>query len=67
MEFIRLTLEDVLITYASYNGSLFSPMIPVLYSFQAAKITQQYWEQADNGIRGAEVSSGWDIKQNKAI
>lgn len=67
IEFIRITLEEVLISYAAYNGSLSSSLIPVIYRFQAARIRHQYWEQTEQGSKGAEVSNGWDIKQNKSI
>lgn len=67
VEFIRITLEEVIITHCGYNGSLSGTNIPVIYKFQAARIKHQYWEQTDLGAKGAEVASGWDIKQNKVI
>ncbi|HBB6715541.1 TPA: type VI secretion system tube protein Hcp, partial [Serratia marcescens] len=39
--------------------------VGVTYSFQAAKVKQQYWEQSDKGGKGAESSAGWNIKENR--
>jgi type VI secretion system secreted protein Hcp len=44
-----------------------SEAVVVNYAFQAAKIKQQYWEQTDNGGKGAESLVAWDIKQNKEV
>lgn len=66
VEYLRLTLEDVLVTEARYQG-LTSDMVSVSYRFQASRIRQSYWEQTAAGGKGAEVASGWDIKQNKPL
>jgi hypothetical protein len=36
------------------------------YSFQAAKVKNQYWEQTDKGSKGAEVQMAFNIKENKS-
>lgn len=67
IEYIRIILEDVIVTCASYDGLLTSAIMPVIYKFQAARIKHKYWEQTVSGGKGAETSSGWDIKKNCAI
>lgn len=66
-EFIRITLEEALVTHCGYSGAASRENVPVIYKFQAARIKHQYWEQTERGGKGAEVQSGWDIKQNKAM
>lgn len=65
VEYLRITLEDALITEANYSGDLSHPMVPILYKFQAVKIKHQYWEQTEKGGKGPEVSVGWNIKENR--
>ncbi|QHA89083.1 Hcp family type VI secretion system effector [Serratia rhizosphaerae] len=66
IEYLRLTLEDVLVTEARYEGDLRQSIVPVIYKFQAAKVLHKYWEQTDKGGKGAEVSAGWNIKENQS-
>lgn len=66
-EYARITLEDVLVTSVDYSGVNKTEELTMTYSFQAAKVRQQYWEQTRTGQRGAETSMGWDIKENREI
>ncbi|KOC91137.1 Hcp family type VI secretion system effector [Winslowiella iniecta] len=65
IEYLRITLEEVLITGASYNGTSHTDKIGMSYKFQAAKVGQQYWELMANGGKGPETASGWHIKENR--
>lgn len=65
IEYTRITLEDVLVTSVQYTGAGGDDTIGVSYTFQAAKVKQQYWEQSDKGRKGAESQAGWNIKENK--
>jgi len=67
IEYLRIVLEEVIITEARYNGTLSQSKVPVLYKFSAAQIKHQYWEQTDKGGKGSEVSAGWSIKENKEV
>lgn len=67
IEFARITLEEVMVTTAQLQGA--DPKDPaekllMSYSFQAARVRKQYWEQAANGAKGAESNMGWNIKEN---
>lgn len=64
VEYCRITLEQVLVTEVSYNGSEHSETLGISYRFQAAKVKQQYWEQTSSGGKGAESQSGWNVKEN---
>ncbi|SDK16282.1 type VI secretion system secreted protein Hcp [Pseudomonas delhiensis] len=65
VEYTRIILEEVLVTGVKYTGADTGDLVSMLYSFQAAKVTQQYWEQTEQGSKGAESSAAWDIKQNR--
>jgi type VI secretion system secreted protein Hcp len=70
IEYSKITLDDVMVTSVQLSGdntaaSADPEYVLVNYAFQAAKVTQQYWEQTDKGGKGAESQVAWDIKQNK--
>jgi type VI secretion system secreted protein Hcp len=65
IEYTRVTLEEVIVTSVEYSAALNSDAVLVQYSFQAAKVKQQYWEQTDKGGKGPETQVGWNIKENK--
>ncbi|MDR2153889.1 MAG: type VI secretion system tube protein Hcp, partial [Burkholderiaceae bacterium] len=65
VEYTRVTLEEVMVTGVEYSADLQSDAIRAVYSFQAAKVKQQYWEQTDKGGKGPETQVGWNIKENK--
>ncbi|MFA1604544.1 Hcp family type VI secretion system effector [Alcaligenes faecalis] len=65
VEYSKITLEEVLVTSVQLNAERDVESVMVNYSFQAARVKQQYWEQSDRGSKGAETLVAWDIKQNK--
>lgn len=65
IEFGKITLTDVLVTSVSISGANGQDAVVVEYSFQAAKVKSQYWEQTAQGGRGAESQMGFSIKENK--
>ncbi|WP_313681746.1 type VI secretion system tube protein Hcp [Pantoea sp.] len=67
MEYCLITLEDVLMTDINFSGSQGPDGIAMRYGFQAAKINYAYWEQAANGGKGPQTSTGWNIKENREI
>ncbi|AUX94339.1 Hcp family type VI secretion system effector [Mixta gaviniae] len=67
IEYMRITLEEVILTNVSYSGAAGAVQINMAYHFQAASVRQQYWEQTESGGKGAEAASGWNIKENKAL
>ncbi len=64
IEYGRITLTDVLVTGVTVSGTSSGETTVVNYSFQAAKVKSQYWEQTQRGGKGAESQMGFDIKQN---
>ncbi len=67
VEFMRVTLQEVLVTSAQVAGidpGDVADRLMMHYGFQAAKVKKQYWQQNDNGGKGAEVTVGWNIKEN---
>ncbi|MDR0564724.1 MAG: type VI secretion system tube protein Hcp [Azoarcus sp.] len=66
IEFMNVTLEDVIITYVSPNGSNASSQVPESISMSYAKILVKVKEQNKDGSLGKEVEAGWDVKQNQA-
>lgn len=67
VEYTKITLEDVLVSSVQLSGEMNSESVVVNYAFQAAKVKQQYWEQTEQGGKGAESLVAWDIKQNKEV
>ncbi|MDT0139567.1 type VI secretion system tube protein Hcp [Acidovorax sp. PRC11] len=65
IEFGKITLTDVLVTSVTVSGTDGSDAVLVNYAFQAAKVKTQYWEQTNQGGKGAESSAGWNVKENK--
>ena len=57
----------MLVTAVQYTGAGGEDTVGVTYSFQAAKVKQQYWEQSDKGGKGAESSAGWNIKETAKL
>ena len=55
IEFTKITL----------SGANSSDTVTVNYSFQAAKVKTQYWEQTNQGGKGAESQMGFNIKENR--
>lgn len=67
VEYYRITLEEVIVTGVNYDASSDGQTISIHYTFQAARVLQQYREQSAHGGKGPEVASGWDIKGNREI
>ena len=66
MEYLKITLQDVLITSADVSGANGAELV-ANYAFQAAKIKWHYVPQDDQGKPGGAVDFGFDIKQNKTM
>ncbi|EGT4388898.1 type VI secretion system tube protein Hcp [Cronobacter sakazakii] len=67
VEYSKIVLEDVLVTRTEFTGVGQTDTVLVSYYFQAAKVNFHYWEQSNQGTKGAETKAGWDIKQNKEL
>ena len=63
-EYMKITLEDVLVTSVSVSGSEGAEVI-VAFGFQASKLEAVYTPQTSKGKPGAAVTKKWDVKQNK--
>ena len=67
IEYTKITLEDVLVSSVQLSGELNQESVTVNFAFQAAKVKQQYWEQTEQGGKGAESVVAWDIKKNLEV
>jgi len=67
MIFGKITLSDVLVTSVYVDGIGTNDMATVHYTFQAAKIKNQYWEQNSNGGKGSESQMSFNVKENREI
>jgi len=67
LEFFRITLKQVMVTDVIFNGASEQDLFGVAYCFRAAEVSNHYFEQTQEGSRGAEFSSGWNIKENREI
>ncbi|MBB1652465.1 MULTISPECIES: Hcp family type VI secretion system effector [Delftia] len=67
MIFGKITLSDVLVTSVYVDGIGANDMATVHYTFQAAKIKNQYWEQNSHGGKGSESQMSFNIKENREI
>ncbi|MFM0647724.1 type VI secretion system tube protein Hcp [Paraburkholderia bryophila] len=67
IEYLRITLSEVLVTSVLQGAARTSEAVQVTYAFQAAKVRKQYWEQTDQGNRGGESVLAWDVKQNREV
>jgi type VI secretion system secreted protein Hcp len=65
IEYGKIELTDVLVTSVAVSGTSSGETTVVNYSFQAAKVKSQYWEQTNTGGKGAESQVVFDVKQNK--
>ena len=65
VEYTKITLEEVLATSVQLAAGIDDEIVLVNYTFQAARVKQQYWEQTESGNKGAESLVAWDIKQNR--
>lgn len=65
IEFTKITLTDAMVTNVTVSGANASETVMANYSFQAGKIKTQYWEQTNQGGKGAESQMGFSIKENR--
>ena len=63
--FMRLSLEDVIVTGYSSRASEETPQDE--FSLAYAKISFSYWMQQPDGSMGDEQVVRWDVKANKAF
>ena len=62
LEFLKVTMSDVLVSSWQQSGSSEIPMDQVSINF--AKIEIAYTTQSASGGAGETVSAGWDVKTN---
>ena len=66
-EYLKITLNDVLVSSFTMNGSPHE-VVPVdQVSLNFSKIEFEYKEQKPDGTLGGTVKTGWDLKANKRI
>ena len=63
-EYMKITLENVLVTSVSVSGSEGAEVI-VAYGFQASKLQAEYSPQTSKGTKGSTITKMWDVKTNK--
>ena len=67
-DFLKFTLSDVLISSYSVGGSAGGNVVPTdQVSLNFAKVEMSYKEQKPDGTLGAAITTGWDLKLNKAV
>ena len=67
-EFMKITMEGVLVTSYQIGGSSGSDVIPQdQIALNFAKIEVEYKEQDNKGNVGGSVKQGWDLKANKKV
>lgn len=68
MEFLKLTLSDVLVSSFQTSGSGHGDVLPMeQISLNFAKLEVEYKEQKVDGTLGGAVKAGYDIKSNKKV
>jgi type VI secretion system secreted protein Hcp len=64
LEYLLVTLEEVLVTSLSTGGSGGEDRLTENVSLNFAKVKVQYKEQTEKGAVGDKPEMGWDIAQN---
>jgi len=64
VEYFKITLEKVMVTSVSVNGSDGAEIV-ASYGLQAAKLKSEYSVQTEQGGKGATSTFSWDVKENK--
>ena len=67
VEYLTLTLKDVVITNYSTGGSSGDDRPMESVSFNFSQIKMSYVEQDAKGSPGAATEFGWDLKMNKKV
>ncbi len=65
-EYMKVTLNDVLITHVRPVGATNSPRVIEEVGMSYAKIKVEVKEQNADGSMGAAVTGAWDVKLNKS-
>src|SRR5450830_1789185 len=65
LEYLKITMTDVLITSVNPTGDSKSESIQEEVGLSFAKIKQEYTVQNQQGGSGGAVTAGFDIKLNK--
>lgn len=67
LDYLVLTLNQVLITSVSTGGSGGEDRLTENVTLNFARVKVEYTEQTDKGAEGAKPKMGWDIAANKKI
>jgi len=65
LEYLKITMTDVVITNVLPGGSNTEDGVKEQVSLSFAKVKQEYTVQNQQGGSGGAVTAGYDIKQNK--
>ena len=64
VEYIKITMEPVLVTSVSTGGSGGEDRLTENVTLNFAKVKTEYTPQADDGTEEAALEYGWNIKEN---
>lgn len=68
VEFIKITLSDILVSSYQSGGSSGSEALPTdQFSLNFAKVDFAYYPQRPDGTVDLAVRGGWDLKANKKV
>ena len=67
VEYIKLKLQEVLITSVSTGGSGAEDRLTENITLNFAKFNLDYTPQDDKGAAGTAIPAGWDIAANKKV
>ena len=67
LEYIKLTLEDLIVTAVSTGGSGGEDRLTENVTLNFAKFKVEYTEQDAKGAAGKTSTAAWDIPANKAV
>jgi len=66
LEYIKITLEDLIVSNVANGGSGHDDRISEQVSLNFAKFKVEYTEQDAKGAAGKTSTAGWDVAANKA-
>lgn len=67
-DFLKITLEDVLVTaYATAGSKAANPSPVDSFALAFSKIRVEYRPQKPDGSLGPPVKAGWDVKANRKL
>lgn len=67
IEYLKIRMEDVLITNISHGGSDGEERLTENVTLNFAKVEVAYTEQKPDGSAGPEVVQGWNIEENAKL